>query len=239
VIIAAGMGSRLSSVSNGLPKILVKIWNVPLLELLLDNCYQAGIDHIIIVTGHNSHIIEEYIPKIKKNIKVTTIFNPDWKLANGVSVLRAKSMIPKNEEFLISMSDHYYTSKSLIRMKNHKNKKTIASVGSDYKIKEIYDIDDGMKIKIDKESKLIKAMSKNLNNYNAIDCGLFKCQYEFFNYLKDAKKRNECSLSDACNLLINQSLMGSVDIKNDPWIDIDTPESLSYINDNPDNFKIF
>ena len=58
MIIAAGMGSRLSSVSNGLPKILVKIWNVPLLELLLDNCYQAEIEHVIIVTGHNNHIID-------------------------------------------------------------------------------------------------------------------------------------------------------------------------------------
>ena len=68
------MGSRLSSVSNGLPKILVKIWNVPLIDLLLDNCYQAGIDHIIIVTGHNSHIIEEYIPQKKTAKTVCLLF---------------------------------------------------------------------------------------------------------------------------------------------------------------------
>ena len=80
-------------------------------------------------------------------------------------------------------------------------------------------------------------MSKNLNTYNAIDCGIFKCKYSFFDYLIQAKEKGNCSLSDACNLLINEGLMGSVNIKNYPWIDIDTPEALTYIEQNPWKFK--
>ena len=232
------MGSRLSAVSNGFPKILVHVWDKPLIDQLLDNCIKAGINDVVIVTGHNNHLIDEHIPKIKKEVNIDIAYNPEWELANGISVLSAKNFIPSGEEFLISMSDHYYTSKSLIRMKNHLNSKTIASVGSDYNINEIHDIDDGMKIDIDEDSKLIKNMSKELKNYNAIDCGIFKCDYDFFHYLKMAKEENECSLSDACNLLIDQSLMGSVDIKDDPWIDIDTPEALSYINNNPEKFRL-
>jgi len=93
-----------------------------------------------------------------------------------------------------------------------------------------------MKLKIDKESNLIRAMSKNLFEYDAIDCGIFKCRYTFFDYLNKAKSKNECSLSDACNILINENLMGSVDIKSCPWIDIDTPEALTFINENPKKF---
>ena len=137
---------------------------------------------------------------------------------------------------MISMSDHYYTSDILKIIKDKSDSNTIASVGADYKIDEIHDIDDGMKLKIDEDSNLIRSMSKTLSKYNAIDCGIFKCKYEFFDYLKKAKEKDECSLSDACNLLMNKGLMGSVDIKSYPWIDIDTPEALDFINQNPKKF---
>jgi len=94
-----------------------------------------------------------------------------------------------------------------------------------------------MKLDIDENSHLINAMSKNLDTYNAIDCGIFKCKYSFFDYLIQAKEEGNCSLSDACNLLIEDNLMGSVDIKNYPWIDIDTPEALAFIEHNPEKYK--
>ena len=94
-----------------------------------------------------------------------------------------------------------------------------------------------MKIDIDQETKLINAMSKHLKIYNAIDCGIFKCKYNFFNYLELGKKNNNCSLSDACNILIKESLMGSVNIYDSNWIDVDTPEALDYINNNPNKFS--
>jgi len=236
VIIAAGLGSRLSKVSNGTPKILVNVFEKPLIDQLLSNCIDSGINDVVIVTGFNDHIIKEYLSRIKTPVTIEIAYNPEWNLANGVSVLAAKKFIPKNEEFLISMSDHYYNNLILTMMKNHTNENTIASVGADYKIDDIHDIDDGMKIKINNNTKLIEAMSKELSIYNAIDCGIFKCKYEFFHYLKKAKEENRCSISDACNLLIKKDLMGSVDIQDNPWIDIDTPEALNFINNNREKF---
>ncbi len=236
VIIAAGKGSRLSKVSDGIPKILVHVFEKPLIDKLLSNCIDVGINNIVIVTGFNDHIIKEHISRIETHVNIEIAFNPEWKLPNGISVLAAKNFIPKNEDFLISMSDHYYTNSILKIMKNHMNENTIASVGADYKVNDIHDIDDGMKIEINKNTKLIEAMSKELTIYNAIDCGIFKCKYEFFNYLEKAKEKNKCSLSDACNLLIKKGLMGSVDIQNNSWIDIDTPEALNFLNNNREKF---
>lgn len=236
VIIAAGLGSRLSSVSDDTPKLLIPVLGEPLIDRLLLNCIEANIENIVVVTGFNNHIIEDHLKTIKIPIKIEIAYNPDWKLANGVSVLSAKKHIPSGEDFMISMSDHYYKSDILKIIKNKSDKNAIASVGADYKIDEIHDIDDGMKLQIDEKSNLIHAMSKTLSKYNAIDCGIFKCKYEFFDYLIKAQEKNECSLSDACNLLMDKNLMGSVDIKNYPWIDIDTPEALDFINQNPENF---
>ena len=236
VIIAAGLGSRLASVSKGIPKLLVPILGIPLIEKLLSNCIDAEIHNIVVVTGYNNYIIEEYLNNLSTPIKIDISYNPEWELANGVSVLAAKKYISQNEEFMISMSDHFYNSELLKLIKAQNIDHLIASVGADYKINEIHDLNDGMKLHIDENSHLINAMSKNLKIYNAIDCGIFKCKYSFFDYLIKAKQQGNCSLSDACNLLITERLMGSVDIKNYPWIDVDTPEALLFIEQNPEKY---
>ena len=187
VIIAAGLGSRLSPVSSGTPKLLLPILGQRLIDKILANCIEADIKNIVVVTGYNNHIIEDHLKTIQTSIKIETAYNPDWELANGVSVLAAQNLIPVGEDFMISMSDHYYNSDLLKTIKTHADDQTVASVGADYNISEIHDIDDGMKLKIDKESNLIRAMSKNLFEYDAIDCGIFKCRYAFFDYLIKAK----------------------------------------------------
>ena len=45
-----------------------------------------------------------------------------------------------------------------------------------------------MKLKYSTKDFSISAMSKELNNYNAID-GSFKCSYDFFDYLIRAKNK--------------------------------------------------
>ena len=43
------------------------------------------------------------------------------------------------------------------------------------------------------------------------------------------KDKLKGSLSDACNVLINDEKMGGVDIGEEFWLDVDTPESVQYL----------
>ena len=72
-------------------------------------------------------------------------------------------------------------------------------------------------------------MDKKLLSYDAIDCGVFKCKYKFFQSLNIAKDKMKGSLSDACNVLINDEKMGGIDIGEEFWLDVDTPESVKYL----------
>ena len=107
VIIAAGRGSRLSSISEGIPKILIEVYNKTLLEHLIHNCVLVGITDIVIVTGHNSSMIDDYISKKEFRVNIELIYNADWELPNGVSVLASKNSIPKDDDFMISMIFSY------------------------------------------------------------------------------------------------------------------------------------
>ena len=237
VIIAAGRGSRISSISKGLPKILIEVFNKTLLEHLIQNCVSVGISDIVIVTGHNSDIIHDYISDNRFNINIELAYNDDWNLPNGISVLASKNNIPKDHDFMISMSDHFYNDDLLIKIKDSVLTNITVNVGADYKTDAIHDPDDAMKLIIDRNSNSISQMSKDLIKYNAVDCGIFKCKYEFFSILQEAKDSGKYSLSDACNILINHQDLGGVDIEDSIWIDIDTPEALDYINKNRKLFE--
>jgi choline kinase len=237
VIIAAGRGSRISSISKGLPKILIEVFNKTLLEHLIQNCITIGISDIVIVTGHNSDIIHDFISNNKFDINIELAYNDDWDLPNGISVLASKNNIPQNHDFMISMSDHFYNDDLLLKIKNSDLTNITVNVGADYKTDAIHDPDDAMKLIIDRNSNSISQMSKDLIKYNAVDCGIFKCKYEFFSILQEAKDSGKYSLSDACNILINHQDLGGVDIEDSIWIDIDTPEALDYINKNRKLFE--
>ena len=239
IFIAAGKGSRLSNITNGNHKALVKINNKSLIDILFQNCLEIGINEVIVVTGFKKHLITEHTKALKTNINIELIHNLDWKLPNGLSVLTAKDLIPKGDDFLLSMCDHYYFPSLLDLVKKSNLKNTLVNVGIDYNLERIFDIDDAMKVNINKNNNLIKSMAKTLTTYNAVDCGVFKCNYDFFSILETAKENDKYSLSDACNLLIKNKKLGGINICDNFWIDIDTPDSLNQCNIYLKNSNLF
>ncbi|MBT3764191.1 MAG: NTP transferase domain-containing protein [Candidatus Marinimicrobia bacterium] len=227
IIIAAGQGSRIRSMTDGIPKTLLKLKGKSLLDRVIENAVSVGIKDAVIVTGYRSPDLVSYVDSQNYDINVETIYNANWDKANGLSVLAAKPLIPQGEPFLISMSDHVYDAQLLEKIILSSLKKYDALVGLDFRINEIYDIDDGMKVSVDNNtiSKII-GMSKTLPEFDAIDCGVFKCKFDFFNALEAANESGNCSLADACNMLIAKSRMGGVDIGNSFWMDVDTPEAF-------------
>jgi 1L-myo-inositol 1-phosphate cytidylyltransferase len=72
----------------------------------------------------------------------------------------------------------------------------------------------------------IVAIGKNLRNYNAIDCGLFVCPREIFDYLQQAQKNGDCALADGVRLMAAEGKVRGMDIGDAWWQDVDTPEML-------------
>jgi len=60
IIMAGGKGSRLYPYSATLPKPLMPLGNMPVLELLLRQLRHAGIDEVILAVNHLRHLIEAF-----------------------------------------------------------------------------------------------------------------------------------------------------------------------------------
>src|SRR5258708_6258085 len=117
LILAAGNGRRIRSISGGLPKPLVPFHGKPILEHVILRTYQAGIDRFVIVVGYRSDLIRRWFDSRRlDNVSVTWVENPEYHKHNGISVLKAREEI--NEKFLLLMADHVFepeTAKALMK----------------------------------------------------------------------------------------------------------------------------
>jgi choline kinase len=139
IIIAAGQGSRLRSITEGIPKSLSFVHGRTIIDTLLQNCKVNDIKDIVLVIGYNGSMIKDYLVGKWSELNIQFVENEQWNLENGLSVLKAKKMIPQGEDFMISMSDHLYFSGLLKKVRESSLSNHFVNVGVDLKVDNIFD----------------------------------------------------------------------------------------------------
>ena len=82
LILAGGLGTRISEETIDKPKPMVKIGNLTLVEHIMNIYEKSGITEFIIATGYLHEVIEEFFLNYKK-FKVETIFTGDLTKTGG------------------------------------------------------------------------------------------------------------------------------------------------------------
>jgi len=225
LILAAGNGSRLVSRSSSIPKPLVKVHGMPLLERIIINARTAGIRKFTIVVGYRGEVIRRWCAQRSfADIAITFVENHDYHKDNGISVLKAQNEIC--EPFLLLMADHIFesrTAKSLLQEPLGKGEVILAV---DSNLDSIFDLEDVTKVRRDGDH--IVDIGKQIAEYDAFDTGMFLCSPELFEVLESAKRNDNCSLSDGMRKLGAARRLRAFDIGDASWQDVDTPEALAY-----------
>jgi NDP-sugar pyrophosphorylase family protein len=78
IMLAAGVGKRMSAVTNIIPKCLIKIGEKTLLERHLETISLLGIKDIVFVVGHLKEKIKETIEKNNTGLNITYIENEQY-----------------------------------------------------------------------------------------------------------------------------------------------------------------
>lgn len=228
VIIAAGMGGRLWSTTNRIPKTLLPFGQGTILSTILMNIASIGIQDFVIVVGYEKAAIVRYVTEHQSfGLNITLVDNPAWQYGNGLSVLAAAQAVDE-APFLLSMSDHLVSVSALRRIAGYSSAHNLLLV--DPKIDNIFDIDDATKVQV-VQNKIVH-IGKELLQYNGIDCGIFRLKNSFFETIRRQVQQDKDSLSAAVIGLIAQSDMEAVFIHGDEaWIDIDTPQAYRFALD--------
>jgi mannose-1-phosphate guanylyltransferase len=101
IILAGGRGKRLRPITDYIPKPLVPIKNIPIIEWQLKYLKKFGVDEVIICTGYKQEMVENYlnVKKIGIKIKYSIEKTP---LGTGGAIKKAGKMIKEKSFFVIN-----------------------------------------------------------------------------------------------------------------------------------------
>jgi D-glycero-D-manno-heptose 1,7-bisphosphate phosphatase len=114
VILAGGIGSRLSPITNFKHKSLVCINNQPILELQINQLLQLGIKKIIILTGHLHNQVEAFVVSKFSNEKENIfVLNSHANFSPRDRLLKFRNEIGK--KFILLYCDNFVEDSDLIK----------------------------------------------------------------------------------------------------------------------------
>jgi len=222
VLLAAGIGSRINKNRDAIPKPLYEIGNKCIIEHVVINLSQAGIKEFVVVVGFMADKIKEKLGDGSSyGVRIQYSFNPEYEKPLGLSLLAAERFV--GGSFILSMSDHIVDSRGLKKIVDYDLVVDSCALLVDKKIDDIFWLDDSAKVKLDGEN--ILGVDKQFDSYDAVDCGVFKCNKIIFELVRDTIEHPD-SISRAVTNFCSQKKMFAVDIGEFKWIDIDEYSEL-------------
>lgn len=160
VILAAGMGTRLSPISDGRSKALVRVGGKTLLDLALDFATELSPGgERIVVGGYRFDLLEEH-HKETGSSSYTLINNINYKAGSIFSLLRALQLVTGN--FYLLNADHIFPRDSARLFSRNRGPNVSIFCDRDRILG-----DDDMKVELSNDRQgHVKQISKTLTAYN-------------------------------------------------------------------------
>jgi NDP-sugar pyrophosphorylase family protein len=127
VVLAGGRGTRLAPYTYVLPKPLMPIGEMPILEVLLRQMKRAGVDHVVLTVGHLAALLRTYFGD-GKNWDLRISYSYEDKPLGTAGPL---SLVPGlNETFLVTNGDVLTTLNLNELLAFHKRNGAIATIAA-------------------------------------------------------------------------------------------------------------
>ena len=171
VILAAGMGKRLKTITQAKPKGFIPVNNKTLIEISIAKLFSSGIDKVIIGTGYLSKFYE----KLSNDYdQIECVRNVNFKSTGSMFTLyNLKSKI--SGDFILLESDLLYEKRGIRILIEDRHSDIILSSEKTGSGDEVY-------IEVDKENNLVN-LSKDKSDLKNIDSelvGISKITYRTF-----------------------------------------------------------
>ena len=178
VILAGGMGTRISEYTKTIPKPMIKINKKPLLVHILEYYYKYGFNDFYIAAGYKGNVIKRYFKKKHPKFKIS-IIDTGKKTMTGGRLKRLKKIIG-NERFMMTYGDGVcdLNLRSLINFhKKQKKLVTLTAVRPPARF-------GALKLK---GSKVAYFKEKSKLDEGWINGGFFVMEPKFLDYIKSDK----------------------------------------------------
>jgi len=214
IILAGGFGTRLESVSNGIPKPLMPVGDSVYLDLLLSKVFKYNISNIYLSLHYKAEIFEEYLENSVYSNKLSTIIEPT-PLGTGGAINYVINSTNISSLFFVVNGDSL-SDLNFDKMATYFNiNNFLAMIG----ISKVYDTARYGSI-VEKNSKITKFKEKGGSGSGWINNGHYLFKKEIFNEFNGVFSLE----NDVLPSLIDKGKLGSYKVNNDNFIDMGIPD---------------
>ena len=176
IILAAGMGRRLKSVTNDKTKCMITVNETTLIERMLGQLDKLNLNKIVIVVGYLSDKLIDYISTLNINTNIEYVFNDIYDKTNNIYSLFLAKHYLENSDCLILEADLIFDEGILENLVNdeHPNLALVDKFESWM---------DGTVVTIDENNNIINFYSKDQFSFEDI-----KNYYKTVNIYKFSKE---------------------------------------------------
>lgn len=238
LILAAGTGSRLKQYTEKVPKCMVPVNGVPMIERVVDAIVAAEIKQLYIGLGYKSEVLKEFIAKTfdqkrLEGMKIDFIENPVYDKTNNIYSLWLARQAFSEDDTILLESDLVFD-KGLIKNLVQAKERNLAVV-SHYE-----DWMDGTCTILDRDNNIVDFIGKNAQNpaemdryYKTVNIYKFSRDFTESYYLPflqtfmDVFGKN--NYYETCLKFLAQTdptLLKAFKISGDSWYEIDNPDDL-------------
>ena len=114
LLLAAGLGSRLGSITTNIPKPLVMIKDKPVIDYLICKLINLNVSHIYINTHYKKELIENFIANARYPVEISVVY--EKRLLGTAGTLKSLIDEINSQDFLVMHADNYFED-NLINLK--------------------------------------------------------------------------------------------------------------------------
>ena len=224
IILAAGYGSRLRPITDNLPKCMVEVNNVKIIEKQLSNLIRNGIE-LKDITGYKSDKLKNYINEIYKGVNI--VENKVYESTNNMYSLYLTKEYVKDDNFILMNADVYYEEAIIKELLENDFENLIVCDDGIY-------IEESMKIV--KNGNAITNISKAITKENAygVSIDVYKLSkqsgkklFSIIDKIINVDKNLNSWTEVALDMLLKEEEFHSLDMKYN-WVEIDNHEDLKH-----------
>jgi len=229
VILAAGDGSRLQSVTGIYPKVLLSVQGKPLICYPIEAMAAAGVRQIAVVVGYMAGEVRRALGDGRHlGVRLEYILNRDYCSGNAISVSKVRHWAA-GEPFVLCMGDHMIEPGIVARLLQWSLIAETLCV--DFDPADQHDFAEATKVIVD-SSGCIRHIGKELAHWDALDTGVFLLTEKFLDAIDELlpKLGSDIEISDVIRFMVSRGdRFAMCDVSGFLWADVDTEEDLKRV----------
>ena len=127
-LLAAGHGERLRPLTDKIPKCLLPIRGVPLLQIWLQNCARYGIREVLVNVHAHAQLIREFLSMCDGNSDIHVVEEAEL-LGSAGTILKNRDWIDPDEYFWVFYADVLCRLDFAEMLRLHESRRPAATIG--------------------------------------------------------------------------------------------------------------